>query len=94
MAGKRFDSSAENAICLEKARGRGPIALAMERGCQLASSDNCFPWQDPVGREEEERGVGSRRGNPFSPQPGHNCSASARILVANLREGQALIDTH
>lgn len=52
MVGKRFDLSVEDAICLEKARGWGLIALAIEPGCQLASSDNCFPWQDPVGREK------------------------------------------
>ncbi|TNN70487.1 hypothetical protein EYF80_019222 [Liparis tanakae] len=49
VAGERLDSSVGDAICLEKARGRGPIAMGS--GCQLASSDNCFPWQDPVGRE-------------------------------------------
>lgn len=52
MVGKRFDLSVEDAICLEKAWGWGLIALATESGCQLASSDNCFPWQDPVGREK------------------------------------------
>lgn len=71
-----------------------PTALAMELGCQLASSDNCFPWQDPDGRGEGERGVESQRGNLFSLQPSHYCFVKARILVANLREGQALIDTH
>lgn len=52
MVSKRFDLSVEDAICLEKAWGWGLIALAIESGCQLASSDNCFPWQDPVGREK------------------------------------------
>lgn len=52
MVGKRFDLSVEDAICLEKAWGWGLIALAIESACQLASSDNCFPWQDPVGREK------------------------------------------
>lgn len=31
-AGKRFDSSAEDAICLEKARGPGPTAQASGMG--------------------------------------------------------------
>ena len=73
MVSKRFDLSVEDTICLEKAWGWGLLALAMESGCQLASSDNCFPWQDPVGPGEEERSVESQRGNPFSLQPSHNC---------------------
>lgn len=60
--GKRFDLSVQDAICLEKARGWGLIALAIEWGCQLASSDNCFPWQDPGGQgkrsTEWRRGAG------------------------------------
>ena len=63
--GKRLDLSVEDAICLEKARGRGPIALAIESGCQLASSDNCFPWQDPVGREKESAVWGINTGIHF-----------------------------
>ena len=43
---------------------------------------------------EEQRSVESQRGNPLPPQLGHNCFLSTKILVANLREGQALIDTH
>lgn len=67
MVGKRFDLSVEDAICLEKAWGRGLIALAIELGCQLASSDNCFPWQDPVGQEKRSTVWGINAGIHFHP---------------------------
>lgn len=69
MVGKRFDLSVEDAICLEKAWGRGLIPLAIESGCQLASSDNCFPWQDPVGREKRSAVWGINAGIHFHCSP-------------------------
>lgn len=69
MVGKRFDLSVEDVICLEKAWGWGLIVLAIESGCQLASSDNCFPWQDPVGREKRSPVWGVNAGIHFHCSP-------------------------
>lgn len=52
-------------ICLEKASGWVLITLAIELGCQLASSGNCFPWQDPVGWEKRRAMQGINTGIHF-----------------------------
>lgn len=67
-------------------------------------ADRAGWWNGPVswhpaiiashGGTPSAGGRGAWRGNPFSPPPARNCFAGAGILVANLREGQAVIDTH
>lgn len=34
----------------ESLRTRADQGWLVEWACQLASSDNCFPWRDPIGR--------------------------------------------
>lgn len=60
-----FNFHVDSAICLEKASGWVLITLAIELGCQLASSDNCFPWQDPVGGEKRRAMLGINTGIHF-----------------------------
>lgn len=69
---KVFNFHVDAAVCLEKASGWVLITLAIELGCQLASSDNCFPWQDPVGWEKSRAMQGINTG--IYPQPSHNSS--------------------
>lgn len=94
MAGKRSDLSVEDAICLGKAWGWGLIGLATESGCQLASSGNCFPWQDPGGRGKGEHWVESRRGNLFHLSPVIIVQWARGDLLPICARARALIDTH